>query len=135
MDIYKQEFGRRLREARKRINGLSQEKLGERVGVSEASVSRWENGHDFPEDWRLPYICSALEIDQSHFLVGSSALRDVAETAAFLAKFDSIPRILQDTIIAIVYKRRETIQGFPPDIAKPALELLDQAWKIPGVQK
>jgi transcriptional regulator with XRE-family HTH domain len=66
VDIYKAEFGQKLRAARKAA-GLTQEKLAELVGVEGPSVSRWEKGHDFPDDSRLPQICDALKITEDYF--------------------------------------------------------------------
>ena len=43
-----QTLGRRIQEARKAA-GLSQESLGERLGVSRQAVSRWERGVGFPD--------------------------------------------------------------------------------------
>lgn len=67
MDIYRQQFGKRLREARKKIPGLTQERLAEKIGVEGPSVSRWETGDDFPENSRLPNICAALGVDAAYF--------------------------------------------------------------------
>lgn len=67
MDIFRQQFGVRLRAARKRIPGLTQEKLAEIVDVEGPSVSRWETGHDFPEDFRLPAICKAVGVKPEYF--------------------------------------------------------------------
>ena len=67
MDIYRSKFGKRLREARKRIPNLSQERLAEIVGVEGPSVSRWETGKDFPDESRLPLICKALGVSSDYF--------------------------------------------------------------------
>lgn len=67
MDIYRSKFGKRLREARKRVPSLSQERFAELVGVEGASVSRWETGKDFPDESRLPKICEALGVSVDYF--------------------------------------------------------------------
>lgn len=66
MQIFETFFGQKLREARKAAK-LSQEKLAAEVRVEPPSISRWENGHDFPEDSRLPLICKALDVPIEFF--------------------------------------------------------------------
>ncbi|MGW2840559.1 helix-turn-helix domain-containing protein [Streptomyces sp. NPDC001493] len=51
--------GKRVRVVR-RGEDLSQGELGARVGVSGASVARWENGDDHPKGEKLPAIARAL---------------------------------------------------------------------------
>lgn len=52
------EFKDNLRYARRRA-GLTQDQLGERMGVSRIAVTNWESG-DFPEAGRLPQLAAAL---------------------------------------------------------------------------
>lgn len=66
MQIYKTFFGQKLRAARKE-NKLSQEKLASSLSVEPPSISRWENGHDFPDDSRLDLICSELGVPVEYF--------------------------------------------------------------------
>ena len=47
-----QTLGRRIQEARKAA-GLSQESLGERLGVSRQAVSKWESGASDPSTSNL----------------------------------------------------------------------------------
>ena len=47
---------RKFREAA----GLTMRELAGKVGVSIATVSRWESGEDFPAAGRLPLLASAL---------------------------------------------------------------------------
>lgn len=66
MQIYKTFFGQKLRAARKGKE-LSQEKLADALSVEPPSISRWENGHDFPDDSRLALICSELGVPIEYF--------------------------------------------------------------------
>lgn len=66
MEIYRVLFGRRLKLARERA-GLKQGQLAELLKVEPPTVSRWENGHDFPEDYRLPLLYSALNVSAEYF--------------------------------------------------------------------
>lgn len=60
-------FGRAIQAARK-AQGLTQEQLGDRVGVSAQAVSKWENGDSCPEVPLLPDICAALEVSADALL-------------------------------------------------------------------
>ena len=49
---------------------LTQEQLAEKLGVSNKSISRWENGKTMPDYSILKDLCSILEIDVNEFLSG-----------------------------------------------------------------
>lgn len=53
-------FGLSVQKARK-IQGMTQEQLGERLGVTAQAVSKWENGDSSPDLALLPELCTALE--------------------------------------------------------------------------
>jgi transcriptional regulator with XRE-family HTH domain len=71
MEFWKNHFGRRLKAARQK-KGLSQAKLGEALGddlkVEPSSVSRWETGHDSPDERRLSKLFEILEVNENYFL-------------------------------------------------------------------
>lgn len=54
-------IGKRIREARQ-AKGLSQEQLGERLGVSFQAVSSWETGKYMPDSDHLPALSGALDL-------------------------------------------------------------------------
>lgn len=53
--------GERIKTARK-AKGLSQEKLGEKLGVSFQAVSTWEQGKYIPDSCHLPALAKALDV-------------------------------------------------------------------------
>ena len=53
--------GKRIREARQR-KGLSQEQLGEKLGVSFQAVSTWETGKYIPDSEHLPALAKELDV-------------------------------------------------------------------------
>lgn len=53
--------GKRIKAARK-AKGLSQEQLGEKLGVSFQAVSTWETGKNIPDAEHLPALAKALDI-------------------------------------------------------------------------
>ncbi len=79
-------FGRALQAARK-SQGLTQEQLGDRVGVSAQAVSKWETGESCPEVALVPEICSALEVS-ADTLLGTAQNQGV----------DALVRALQDRL-------------------------------------
>jgi len=57
----RKQVGERIREARKR-KGLSQEQLGEKLGLSFQAVSTWETGKFIPDADHLPALAKALDL-------------------------------------------------------------------------
>jgi transcriptional regulator with XRE-family HTH domain len=49
---------------------LTQEQLGEILGVSPKSISRWENGKTMPDYSLLNLLCETLEITINEFYYG-----------------------------------------------------------------
>ena len=55
----KETLGKRIAELRKR-KGMTQEQLGEKVGVSAQAVSKWENDLSYPDITLLPVLSDLL---------------------------------------------------------------------------
>lgn len=68
-----QKIGRHLAEKRKEAS-MTQAQLAEVLGVSDRSVSRWENGITMPDASLFLPLCAALEMTVDEFLSGESAL-------------------------------------------------------------
>ena len=56
--------------------GLTQKELGERVGVSDKAVSKWERSVAMPDIGTIPKLCKILEISMDEFL-GEEVKTDV----------------------------------------------------------
>lgn len=69
-------FEENLRELRKQ-NGLSQEELADRLGVSRQAVSKWENGSGYPELDKLMTLCTLFHCSMDDLLKGDVSERDV----------------------------------------------------------
>ena len=67
-----QKVGRHLAEKRKE-KALTQAQLAEMLGVSDRSVSRWENGVTMPDVSLFLPLCTALDMTVDEFLSGESA--------------------------------------------------------------
>lgn len=50
--------------------GLTQEQLGERLDVSQKTISRWETGKNMPDISMLSFICDALDIHIAELMGG-----------------------------------------------------------------
>jgi transcriptional regulator with XRE-family HTH domain len=60
-------FDRTLRARREEL-GLGQAQLAERVGVTQQTISRWENGEVVPPPKRLARVAKALDLDLDRML-------------------------------------------------------------------
>ncbi len=56
--------------SRRNILGLTQKKLGNKVGVSDVTISRWENGERDPKTEELKKLAEALETSTDYLLKG-----------------------------------------------------------------
>ena len=61
-------FANRLKDAR-RVCGLSQEELAERLDVSRQAVGKWEQGQAYPELEKLIALCAVLNVSADMLLL------------------------------------------------------------------
>jgi transcriptional regulator with XRE-family HTH domain len=52
----------------RKANGMSQEQLAEKIGVSRQSISRWESGESVPEIERLVEMSKVFEVSTDYLL-------------------------------------------------------------------
>lgn len=64
-----EKIGMFIAELRKEKN-LTQEKLGEKLGVTSKAVSKWENGKSMPDISIMKDLCDTLEITLNELFVG-----------------------------------------------------------------
>lgn len=67
--------GKFIAELRKK-KGLTQEKLGEIIGINSKSISKWERGISFPDSSYLTELSSALDISVVEILNGEKIIED-----------------------------------------------------------
>lgn len=60
-------FPSKLRKLRM-MRGLTQEELGEKVGVGKTAVSEWEAGNKYPKMARVELLCDVLGVPLEYFL-------------------------------------------------------------------
>ena len=61
---------------RRKKKGLTQEELGEKLGVSNKTISRWENGNYMPDLSLLEPLSKELEISFNELLAGEIIAED-----------------------------------------------------------
>ncbi len=134
MDFWKKHFGKKLKEARRK-KGLSQADLGLALGdhlsVESSSVSRWENGHDLPDDSRLRKLFDVLGVKERYFLeLPQSEPGQVPSfngAVSFLSKFGNLEPDLQKVVLAIVYHDLDYAKDLSPEFQskfEPLLKVL-----------
>lgn len=99
-------IGRYIAEKRK-IAGLTQEQLGERLGVSSKAVSKWECGKSMPDVSLFRDLCDQLEININELVAGEDLAADkiIAESEhSIIALFrDRIKQVKRSgSVIAIL---------------------------------
>ena len=67
-----QDIGRFIAEKRKQKN-LTQEQFTERIGVSNKTVSKWENGKCMPDYSVIELLCKELDITVTELLDGKAS--------------------------------------------------------------
>ncbi len=72
-------FSEKLMELRK-SRGWSQEELGERLGVTRQTVSKWELGETTPEMEKIAAISELFEISTDELIKGSAAASTTGQT-------------------------------------------------------
>lgn len=63
-------------QACRKDKNLTQEQLAEKLGVSNKSISRWENGKTMPDYSILNDLCNILDIDVNEFLSGEKIKKE-----------------------------------------------------------
>lgn len=125
-------IGRFLAELR-RGEGLTQEALGERLGVTNKTISRWENGNYMPNIEMLQMLSQVFEVSINELLAG----RRLSE-GEFRAQADeNIAAVMKETVFSPdeqrVYwksKWRREHRGLLAGLAVIALGLLIVPWLL-----
>ena len=77
-------------------NNLTQEQLAEKFGVSQRSVSRWENGNTMPDISILIELADYYDVDLREILNGERKTKtmkeDLKETLVMVANYTSVEK-------------------------------------------
>lgn len=84
--------GKFIAELRKE-KGMTQEQLGDRLGVNSRSVSRWENGHGMPDISLLLTLADVLGVTVQELLEGSR--REIESGNAGVVTYEGLHTVVQ----------------------------------------
>ena len=101
-------LGSIIREYRMK-KSLTQEQLGQELGVSTQCVSRWENGVTLPDVMTLPVIADFFDITIDQ-LMGRTRECSAEEREAFFSD------VRQLSVSERIERLREALQSYPQDI-------------------
>ena len=68
------DLARRLKEARERTPGLSQDAAGEKLGITGKAISGWEAGRGGPARWRLQKVATLYGVNLLWLLEGEGPM-------------------------------------------------------------
>ena len=112
-----------LRELRER-QGLTQKQLGERLGVSDKAVSKWETGRGLPDITLLEGLASELGVSVSELLAGEQVVN--ANTSGNVKKTRFYVCPVCGNILTALGEAAISCCG----VALPALEVEDNGHEI-----
>ncbi len=72
-------IGSYMAQKRRGLN-LTQEQLAETLGVSNKTISKWENGRCMPDYSVIQKLCDALHVTLPELMAGKDAAEDAAST-------------------------------------------------------
>ncbi len=65
---------------KRHVQNLTQEQLGEMLGVSNKTISKWENDKCMPDYSIIQKLCSALHVTLPELIDGKDAAENSAQT-------------------------------------------------------
>ena len=69
-------IGEFIQQSRK-AKGFTQKDLGDRIGVSDKTISKWENGNSIPDTSILNELCATLDINVNELLSGEKLTPEI----------------------------------------------------------
>ena len=69
-------IGEFIQQSRK-AKGLTQKDLGDQIGVSDKTISKWENGNSVPDTSILNELCASLDINVNELLSGEKLTPEI----------------------------------------------------------
>ncbi|MBQ3841231.1 MAG: helix-turn-helix domain-containing protein [Ruminiclostridium sp.] len=110
------EFGSELQRLRKQ-NGLSQEELGEKLGVSRQTISKWENDTAYPDMLNLITISDYFGVKIDDMIAGKKEEPELPDTTEVRQEEEAaVPEEAHGNAHSqfhCEYKSRITVRGLP----------------------
>ncbi|MBP3856420.1 MAG: helix-turn-helix transcriptional regulator [Ruminiclostridium sp.] len=104
------EFNTELQRLRKE-RGMSQEELGEQLGVSRQTISKWENGSAYPDMLNLITISGFFGVTIDEMVSGEKRIRPAAEEPVPVPEAAAAEPVTPG--FHCEYKSRFTVHGLP----------------------
>jgi len=109
------EIGNYIKQLRDR-KGLTTEELGKRVGVTKATISRYENGSRKISMDDIPKFASALDVSPMDILIGTKQISNVEIVSEEMAKIPILgtiacgdPILAEENIEGYMYENKENL--------------------------
>lgn len=105
-------FDRTLRSRREEL-GLGQAQLAERVGVTQQTISRWENGEVIPPPKRLAKVAKALDLDLDQMLAYGGYLPNAADWPRWHVLnllYDQITELTDEELLVVTERALEELR-------------------------
>lgn len=103
---------RTLRTRREEL-GLGQAELAERVGVTQQTISRWENGEVVPPPKRLAKVALALDLDLDRVLAYGGYLPDATDWPSWHVLnlcYDQMSNLSEEELLMLIERALEEIR-------------------------
>ncbi|MBQ4282986.1 MAG: helix-turn-helix transcriptional regulator [Lachnospira sp.] len=91
---------------RRKMCGITQKQLAEKLGVSDKAVSKWENGKNMPDNSILLELCETLKVNVNELLSGEELSDDIYHKKAEANMVDLIERTESE-----IRKNKEALIG------------------------
>ena len=72
--------------------GITQQELGDHLGVTNKTISRWETGKYMPDIAVIPELCKFFDISINQFIYGQRIAEDTFRNQADINIFDILTR-------------------------------------------
>ena len=94
-------LGQRISTYRKQL-GISQEALGERLGVSRQAVSKWENDLSCPDTLNLIRLAEVLDSDVEYLATGRKMV--YRRPPIVLKSVETVEKVVEKPVVKVVEK-------------------------------
>ena len=105
-------FDRTLRSRREEL-GLGQADLAKRVGVTQQTISRWENGEVVPAPKRLAKVALALDLDLDRVLAYGGYLPDATDWPSWHVLnlcYDQMSNLSESELLMLIERALQEIR-------------------------
>lgn len=102
----------------RRKNGLSQEQLAEKIGVSRQAISKWEGGQSTPELDKMKALCECFHLSLDELVGEIPPLKEPEQQPDKKSKIESMAGVILCMVGAVLLVLAGAIMLFSPKTAK-----------------